>query len=386
MSGFPIIDLIAGIIFVYFLLSIISSSVVEMLLTAANARAKLLGEWLYKIFDKPVQVGDHQEPLGQAIMDHCSVTALSGKGKSPSYIDAKNFTSALLEKLTFDPADPESIANDLNTFISKIQQANILSLELKRVLLTYAYEARDKYKQVSDKTASDVEIFRSKIENWYDTSMNRLTGDLKRRYSRPFTLIVATITVILMNADSINIARYLYSNPAARATVAAAAYKAADDSTQIFNQRLTSLKNNSNNDSTVQQLQTTMQTGLDDIREAKAALGEDLPFGWTTGSVKILFPKKVETINGVEEIKVNPGSSFLAILSKLTGLAATILAIMLGAPFWFDLLNKVTNLRGTGGKPASSAATTNNDVSAASPTPAPVTVLVNTNTDTEAVG
>lgn len=385
MSGFPIIDLIAGIIFVYFLLSIISSSVVEMLLTAANARSKLLGEWLYKIFDKAVQVGDHQEPLGQALMDHCSVTALSGKGSSPSYIDAKNFTSALLEKLTFDPANPESIANDLNTFISKIQQADILSLELKRVLLTYAYEARDKYKQVSDKTASDVEMFRSKIENWYDTSMNRLTGDLKRRFSRPFTLIVATITVILMNADSINIARYLYSNPAARATVAAAAYKAAEDSTQIFNQRLTSLTNTTN-DSTVQQLQTTMQTGLDNIRDAKAALGEDLPFGWTAGSVKMLFPKKVETINGVKEIKINAGSSFLSILSKLTGLAATILAIMLGAPFWFDLLNKVTNLRGTGGKPASSSATTTNDASTSASTPAPITVSVNTNTNEEAVG
>ena len=372
MSSFPIIDLIAGIIFVYFLLSIICSSVVEMILTGLNARSKLLGEWLLRIFDQQVQVGKATIPLGQAIMDHCSVTALSGKGKSPSYIDSKNFTSALLEKLTFNPAQPNSIANDLNTFISKIEQTNILSLELKRVLLTYAFEARDKYQQVSSKTTSDVEIFRSKIETWYDTSMQRITGDLKRRFSRPFTLIIAIVAVLLMNADSINIARYLYSNPAARAEVAAQAYKAANDSTQVFNQRIASLQKA--NDTTARQLQATMQTGLDNINEAKAALNENLPFGWDMSYFKTLFPVAVNKNSGKPETNVAAG--VLSLASKLTGLLATIFAVMLGAPFWFDLLNKVANMRGTGGKPATSS-----DTNAAAATSSPVSVTLNTNKD-----
>jgi hypothetical protein len=115
MSGFPIIDLVVGMIFIYFLLSIICSSVVEIALTYVKARSTLLAEWLTAIFDKPVQDGDSTIPLGQAIMDHCAVTALSGKGKAPSYIDAKNFTSALLEKITYDPNNPNSIANNLDT-------------------------------------------------------------------------------------------------------------------------------------------------------------------------------------------------------------------------------------------------------------------------------
>ena len=97
-----------------------------------------------------------QSRLGRRLWIIAAVTALSGKGKSPSYIDAKNFTSALLEKLTYDPDNPTSIANDLNTFISKIQQTNILSVELKRAFLIYAYEARDAYKSTSDKTVSDI--------------------------------------------------------------------------------------------------------------------------------------------------------------------------------------------------------------------------------------
>ncbi len=363
MSGFPIIDLIAGIIFVYFLLSVVCSSVVEMILTTLKARGKLLSEWLFKIFNEEVQVGKTKESLGQAIMNHCSVTALSKKDESPSYIDAKNFTSALLEKLTYDPDNPTSIANDLNTIISKIQQANILSVELKRAFLSYAYEVKDAYKNTSDKTISDIQMFRSKIENWYDTSMDRLTGDFKRRFSRPATLIVAAVAVILMNADTVNIAKYLYSNPEARAQVAAQAYKTAEDSTQSFNKRIASIQNA--NDTTVKQLQSTFQTGLDNINDAKAALSENLPFGWEATNFKEL--------NG-----------FFAILSKILGLVVTILAVMLGAPFWFDLLNKVTNLRGTGGKPASSSG--NDNTTAAAPAAAPITVTVNSNKDEEAVG
>ena len=363
MSGFPIIDLIAGIIFVYFLLSIVCSSVVEIILTGLKARSKLLEEWLYKIFDKQVQVGKTTVSLGQAIMDHCSVTGLSEKGKSPSYIDPANFTSALLEKLTFNPDDPNSIANDLNTFINKIQQTNILSLELKRALLSYAYETRDAYKSTANKTVSDVEMFRSKIENWYDTSMERLTGDFKRRFSRPATLVVAAVIVVLMNADSVNIAKYLYSNPEARARVAAQAYQAAHDSTQAFNQKIASIQNA--NDTTVKQLQATLQTGLDNINDAKAAINENLPFGWEAAYFKTRL-------------------GFFDILSKILGLAVTTLAIMLGAPFWFDLLNKVTNLRGTGAKPANSSG--NDNTTSATPSTTPVTVTVNSNKDEEAVG
>jgi hypothetical protein len=37
---------------------------------------------------------------------------------------------------------------------------------------------------------------------------------------------------------------------------------------------------------------------------------------------------------------------------SIVGWLATVLAICLGAPFWFDILNKIANLRGTGPKPS----------------------------------
>jgi hypothetical protein len=38
-------------------------------------------------------------------------------------------------------------------------------------------------------------------------------------------------------------------------------------------------------------------------------------------------------------------------VSKLAGLLITTIAVSMGAPFWFELLNKVVNLRTAGKKP-----------------------------------
>ena len=49
------------------------------------------------------------------------------------------------------------------------------------------------------------------------------------------------------------------------------------------------------------------------------------------------------------------------ICTHLMGWLLTIFAICLGAPFWFDLLNKVANLRGNGERPASPVDKTKDD-------------------------
>ncbi len=344
MSGFPIVDLVVGIIFVYFLLSIISSSAIEMILTGLKARAVLLEEWLGKIFDKPTlnKDGSSGVSLGQAIMDHCSVTALSAKGKSTSYIDAKNFTSALLEKITYDPANPKSVAKNIDDFIAAIDKTTMLSTEYQRVLLTYANEAKDSYKALSEKTESEIEMFRAKIEGWYDSSMDRITGTLKKRYSRPVTLIVAILVTGLLNADSIALAKYLYSDPTARTKIAMAGYNASQDTDLIA--QVQHIK--AGPDTTSKNLEGLKKAITDKIQEvdkARQGLNDVMPLTWKQG-----------------ELNNADGSlSLLALFSKITGLLATIFAIMMGAPFWFDLLNKISNLRGTGAKPVQSGSNTN---------------------------
>jgi len=344
MSGFPILDLVVGIIFVYFLLSIISSSGVEMILTGLKARAALLEEWLFKIFDKPILIStDGKEvSLGQAIMDHCSVTALSHKKDSTSYIDAKNFTSALLEKLTYNPSDPKSIAKNIDEYIELLSKTDALSPEFQRVLLMYANDAKETYKSLSEKTVSEIELFRAKIEQWFNSSMDRVTDALKKRYSRPATLFVAIIVTVFLNADSIALAKYLYSNPEARKELAMQAYNATSDTNfirQVQAIKVMKTDTSSGNEMSGEEIKKKIIQKINDIDVAKKGLSNVMPLTW----------KENELIN------VDGNFSWLLLFSKITGLLATILAIMLGAPFWFDILNKISNLRSTGAKPKLSA-------------------------------
>lgn len=342
MSGFPILDLVVGMIFIYFLLSIISSSGVEMVLTTFKLRAKLLEKWLLTIFAKDISINGKNVPLGQAIMDHCTVTVLSGDRKSPTYVDAKNFASALLEKITYNDANPKVIAKEIDDYIKAIENSTVLSAELKRVFLMYANDAKDTFITLPVKTATEIELFRNKIETWFDSSMERLTGTLKRKYSRPLTFVMAVLTAVLLNADSITIAKFLYSNPEARAKMAAQAYSTAtNDSIKMqmksIYANLHDTTHQKQDSATLQQITDSLTARANDIKKGTAALNDAIPLGWDNTYPYFHYPNK--------------HWNFSIILQKLAGLLATILAIMMGAPFWFDILNKISNLRGAGSKP-----------------------------------
>jgi hypothetical protein len=87
---------------------------------------------------------------------------------------------------------------------------------------------------------------------------------------------------------------------------------------------------------TLDQLNDSLKAKINAINQANAALKESIPLGWT----KSEFPAQKD------------GADWVAfVLTKLVGMAVTLIAIMMGAPFWFDVLNKISNLRGNGNKP-----------------------------------
>ncbi|HUC82003.1 MAG TPA: hypothetical protein VMR70_13890 [Flavisolibacter sp.] len=340
MSGFPILDLVLGIIFIYFLLSIISSSVVEIVMTVKRTRAKVLTEWLLRIFDTQITtIGGQTAKMGKEIMDHCALTALSKTGKAPSYIDAKNFTTALLDKIIQHSSSQNP--TDLQGIIKALESTTALSAELRKTFLLFAYEAQDTFNAVSARTIGAMETFRGKMENWYDTNMDRISGTMKLEHTRWYTTITAIAVTLVLNADTITIAKYLYSNEDARTAIAAKAYETGAD--QTIKAKMDSLRQVTGSDTaairSLNELQAAVDAKLQTINKAKAALDETIPVGWNKG----------------EFTAAREGWEWpLFLLLKLAGLTLTALAIMMGAPFWFDVLNKVSNIRGTGPKPSSS--------------------------------
>jgi hypothetical protein len=154
--------------------------------------------------------------------------------------------------------------------------------------------------------AGDLEALRSSIETWFNDAMDRLSGIYKRR-SQAIHLLFGLTVAVGFNVDSIHIAQVLWQDAGKRQALVTMA--------QGFTAANQSLPTNVSADQMVQQLEAL-----------------PIPMGWDGWQA--------------------PGRSVLW-LYPLIGWLITGFAVSLGAPFWFDLLQKVMNIniRGTGPKP-----------------------------------
>lgn len=319
MTSFPILDLIAGIIFIYFLLSLINNSLVELIFSWRKTRAKDLGKWIITIFSK----GNHD--FAYSIMNHPLLTGASEKNKSSSYMESKSFAIALVDLFmnrdTFKKDNEKPLLVNLK---ESIKTHPNLPEEIKSLFLQFI-ERTNLEKNVNN-SINELSHFESQITNWFDSSMNRLMGQLKRS-SMIITFVFGIIISFGLNIDSIALAKYLYNNPEANAKLAAAAYQEASDSTMYKN--YIHLKENLNDSlrNNVDSMMADIQTTKKNVNTALGAISLGIPIGWTDTDCKLAF------------------ESFGNFISKLGGLLMTVLAMLLGAPFWFEVLGKIANLR-----------------------------------------
>lgn len=174
------------------------------------------------------------------------------------------------------------------------------------------------------KVEHQVEKFQENLEDWFNDAMDRVTGWYKR-WTQAILLGFALFVVVMMNADSIMLIQSFSNDKDLRAAVAQAA------------QRI-----------------TANQTNLDTVRETiqKETNALQLPLGWS------MDWNDARHIPGITEYgydNYSKGELFRIIVGgwilKILGLAISIFAVSMGAPFWFDTLSKFVNLRGAGTPP-----------------------------------
>lgn len=162
-----------------------------------------------------------------------------------------------------------------------------------------------------------MERLQQNIEQWFNDSMTRCGGWYKR-WTQKVLLGIAMVIVIGANVDTLSLAKRFMRDNALRASIVTAAEKT------IQNDAANPTKDD--------------QARQDFLKEADKL---NLPLGWVSDAAD---PNKTDQI---PQTKVGW-------LMKLLGLAISIFAISLGAPFWFDILSKVVNLRGAGTPPGES--------------------------------
>lgn len=308
MFGSAILDVATGMIFIYLLLALIVTSLSELIAAWLKWRAKNLAEGVRNILS--------DQKLAQDLYKHPLVKSLYKGDKGPSYIPSRTFVLSLLDIISpVDPAGPRALA--------KVQDAinGLPNGDLKRTLAV-----------LLDEAGHDLKRFEESIEIWFNHSMERVSGWYKRK-SQIITIILAALVTILANADSILIGKSLSSDPALRATVVAEAQRFVEKNDQV----LTPTEPEPSSE------EAQAKKRLDGYKQQIQNLG--VPIGWTQRD-----PNHPDVQDPRYPPLVDP-FDWGGWLKKLLGLLLTAIAVSLGAPFWFDMLNKVINIRSAGKAP-----------------------------------
>lgn len=159
---------------------------------------------------------------------------------------------------------------------------------------------------------ADLNAQRRHLEQWYDGAMDRASGWYKR-HTQKSLFAVTLAAAILLNINSISIFQFLMVNPQQRDLATALAQKAPPPASATGTE--------------VKAFTTQIQ-------------GLGLPLGWSGAGLEWTD----------RQLPGPDGSTLACILAWIllgVGYLMTAFSVMLGAPFWFDVLNRVMVIRAT---------------------------------------
>lgn len=357
MFGSEILEIVIGLIFIYLLLSLLATTINEIITTAfSSMRGKILQKAIRTMLsdrfdpkkDLEDQPKDKFNDLGAAFYAHPMIYRFAKKGKKglPSYLSKKNFSLVVIDLLGEDNSIDRSFKSIEET-VSKLPEG-----DTKTLFLTLLANAE-----------GSIDRFRALLENWFDEMMQRATGWYKR-HVQTILIYIGLVISIIFNADTFQIAKKLSADPEARAQIVKMAEEYQENVITPDTTKSDSITNPTFikrmcNDTTIDSLDRKVWCKLDSLNEQVDYLVHDqlnqatsvLGLGWNLPDLKYDesktdWPKILWYTGKYISWFWNELS-----IAKIIGWLITALAVSLGAPFWFDLLNKVMKIRGTGSKP-----------------------------------
>lgn len=221
----------------------------------------------------------------------------------PTYIEPRQFAMTLLDQFRTGAVDDSF--KDIATSIGTLPDGR-----LKDTLSTLANDA-----------AGDYDALKTNVALWFDEAMSRLSGEYKR-LTQFLTFAIAFALAIAFNVNAVHVGERLLTDRLLAETMAEIAIQevekqkalpaaaAADDPVLDFKQKVASQY------------------------QARADLFKAYPFlGYTE---KQTGPFSALAQNG---------------FISLIGWLLMAFSAVIGAPFWFDLLQRFINIRGAGPKP-----------------------------------
>jgi hypothetical protein len=335
MFNSGVLDVVVGLSFIYLLLSLIASAVSEIIEAKLRLRASDLERGIRELLGGKDQTAPTEQLYNHPLIHSLflstykkeNVDPKTGKYRRasdlPSYIPRRNFALALMDIVL--PADPAT-GKESGVAGATPAPKGFPTVPLAPLRKAIADSKNEKLRlallPLVDAAAGDVATARANIEDWFDSAMDRVSGWYKRRVQK-IILLIGLVLTLLTNADTITIVNSLSRDVSMRNALVAAATEYAKAGTAPAR---------ASGEDTDQIPECETDAGSPECRIARnqlqlAQLG--LPVGW----------------NVDDERSVPSGVADW--FAKVIGLLLTAIAISLGAPFWFDVLNKIIVVRST---------------------------------------
>ncbi len=317
MLNSAILEVTIGLVFIYCLYSLLATVINEIIASLFKLRARTLEQAIRRMLTDDSIASPLKNKLYDNFFDHGLIKYLKKSdrfSRNASYLSETTFSKAVVDILKKSGTGSEStLTLQVKDGLSALAQTTGKgdeSSDTVNLLRSFLQDAN-----------GDVEQFRRSLESWFNEMMDRATGWYKRQVQW-ITFVVGAAIAIGFNVDTFGIVEHLSKDQTAREQLALVATNY--------------VKNHPGGviDSTMSQRLDSLVVYVDslykaDINESNEILG----LGW---------------------------DSFTGFLHGMTakgfcGQLVTALAIMLGAPFWFDVLSKIVQLRGSGPKPKGSS-------------------------------
>jgi hypothetical protein len=281
----------------------------------------------------------------------------------PSEEDEQACLGSALNELT-----PEEfrIYQDYQTYQRVDRTLDHLPKALKDSLGILARRAQNR----AHETSNTVQHFQQEISTWFDRSMGRTSGVYKRN-AKGVALIIGLTIAMFTNSDTFHIFSRVASDDSLRKVITDRASQIAPKNeptgNNVIRQDLNELKDQTqevlsdiplpitwNPRNLSQQLDCPYEPKTDDLQKGQdkiySLLTQDQ---WNDLYRACLNVPNASTapipMQVVEMIMARP----LGFLRMFSGWWISGVAIAMGAPFWFDLLGKIVNVRNAGSKPKS---------------------------------
>lgn len=306
MFGSVVLEIFLGLAFLFLILSLVVTTLQELLSGAFGMRAGNLVQALRNLLDEDggslsAQVLGH--PVLKRLYRGQARGALGGLiGRGPSYIPSHAFATALLDTLRRQKAGGSASPISMEDLFGRAPDIvrNMADGSLKDVLTLMIGQMGDADRPLQRR----VDSIEQRMSVWFDETMDRASGWYKRKAQMIGIVLAAALTVAI-DADALRFMQQLWADSALRMAMADAAAAA---------------------------------TGGDGSAPAGlAALLDQLalfPLGWAEGET--LASRFADAATG---------------LRSVAGWLITTLAVSLGSAFWFDLTKKALNLRASGPRP-----------------------------------